>query len=68
MPSSLYGGPAMSLPGGLGDDDLPVGVQIMAAVQRDDLVYRAAAALEQALLERWGAPLLSKAPQLEAAR
>ena len=30
LPSSLYGGPAMSLPAGLGDDDLPVGVQLMA--------------------------------------
>jgi aspartyl-tRNA(Asn)/glutamyl-tRNA(Gln) amidotransferase subunit A len=64
LPSSLYGGPAMSLPVGLGDDDLPVGLQIMAPVQADDRVYRVGAALEAALLDRWGAPLLASAPVL----
>jgi aspartyl-tRNA(Asn)/glutamyl-tRNA(Gln) amidotransferase subunit A len=68
LPSSLYGGPAMSLPAGLGASGLPVGVQLMAAVQRDDLVYRAAAALEQALAGRWGGPLLAQAPELAVAR
>ena len=64
LPSSLYGGPAMSLPVGLGDDALPVGLQVMAPVQADDRVYRVGAALEAALLERWGAPLLDQAPAL----
>jgi aspartyl-tRNA(Asn)/glutamyl-tRNA(Gln) amidotransferase subunit A len=62
LPSSLYGGPALSLPGGTGDHGLPVGVQIMAPVQRDDLVYRVGAALEQALTASWGGPLLARAP------
>ncbi|MCZ3387358.1 MAG: Asp-tRNA(Asn)/Glu-tRNA(Gln) amidotransferase subunit GatA [Actinomycetia bacterium] len=64
LPSSLYGGPAMSLPAGLGDDNLPVGVQLMAAVQRDEQVYRVGAALETALEERWGGPLLDQIPEL----
>ncbi len=64
LPSSLYGGPAMSLPAGLGDDDLPVGVQLMAAVQRDEQVYRVGAVLEAALQERWGGPLLDRIPEL----
>ena len=64
LPSSLYGGPAMSLPAGLGDNDLPVGVQLMAPVQADDRVYRVGAALESALLERWGGPLLGRRPGL----
>ena len=64
LPSSLYGGPAMSLPAGLGDDDLPVGVQIMAPVQADERVYRVGAALEAALLGRWGAPLLDRRPDV----
>ncbi len=64
LPSSLYGGPAMSLPAGLGDDDLPVGVQLMAAVQRDEQVYRVGAVLEAALQERWGGPLLDQIPEL----
>jgi aspartyl-tRNA(Asn)/glutamyl-tRNA(Gln) amidotransferase subunit A len=57
----------MSLPAGLGDDDLPVGVQLMAPVQRDELVYRAGADLEAALEERWGGPLWAKGPDLVSA-
>jgi aspartyl-tRNA(Asn)/glutamyl-tRNA(Gln) amidotransferase subunit A len=64
LPSSLYGGPAMSLPAGLGADGLPVGVQLMAAVQQDEQVYRVGAALEAALHERWGGPLLDQIPKL----
>jgi len=68
LPSSLYGGPAMSLPIGLGDDDLPVGLQVMAPVQHDERVYRVGAAVEAALVQQWGGPLLDRAPELEAAR
>jgi aspartyl-tRNA(Asn)/glutamyl-tRNA(Gln) amidotransferase subunit A len=68
LPSSLYGGPAMSLPAGLGDDGLPVGVQLMAAVQRDEQVYRVGAVLEAVLQERWGGPLLDQIPELPEAQ
>jgi aspartyl-tRNA(Asn)/glutamyl-tRNA(Gln) amidotransferase subunit A len=64
IPSNLYGGPAMSLPCGL-SDGLPVGLQVMAPTMRDDLLYRVGGALEAALHERWGAPLLASAPELE---
>ncbi len=64
LPSSLYGGPAMSLPAGLGDDGLPVGLQIMAPVQADERVYRVGAAVERVLHERWAGPLLQSAPEL----
>jgi aspartyl-tRNA(Asn)/glutamyl-tRNA(Gln) amidotransferase subunit A len=64
LPSSLYGGPAMSLPAGLGDHRLPVGVQVMAPVQADERVYRVGAVLERALEERWGGPLLEQRPAL----
>ena len=67
LPSSLYGGPAMSLPAGLGDNDLPVGVQLMAPVQSDERVYRVGAAVEAALLDRWGGPLLQRRPDLASA-
>jgi aspartyl-tRNA(Asn)/glutamyl-tRNA(Gln) amidotransferase subunit A len=66
LPSSLYGGPAMSLPAGLGDEGLPVGVQLMAPVQADERIYRVGAALEAALLERWDGPLLDRRPELPA--
>ncbi|HTX49911.1 MAG TPA: amidase family protein, partial [Caulobacteraceae bacterium] len=41
--------PAITAPAGLGASGLPVGVQIVAAHYRDDLVLRASAALEAAL-------------------
>jgi aspartyl-tRNA(Asn)/glutamyl-tRNA(Gln) amidotransferase subunit A len=48
IPSNLYGGPAISVPGGL-SEGLPVGFQIMAPTMADDRMYRVAAALESAL-------------------
>jgi aspartyl-tRNA(Asn)/glutamyl-tRNA(Gln) amidotransferase subunit A len=64
LPSSLYGGPAMSLPVGLGAAGMPVGVQLMAPVQADERVYSVGAALEAALLQRWGGPLLDRRPDI----
>jgi aspartyl-tRNA(Asn)/glutamyl-tRNA(Gln) amidotransferase subunit A len=49
IPSNLYGGPALSVPCGLSDDGLPVGLQVMAPVMADDRCYRVAAAVERAL-------------------
>jgi aspartyl-tRNA(Asn)/glutamyl-tRNA(Gln) amidotransferase subunit A len=48
IPSNLYGGPALSVPCGLSDDGLPVGLQVMAPVMADDRLYRVAAAYEAA--------------------
>jgi aspartyl-tRNA(Asn)/glutamyl-tRNA(Gln) amidotransferase subunit A len=61
IPSNLYGGPALSVPCGLAEDGLPVGLQVMGPVQADDRIYRVAAAVEAALgTDR----LLEQAPQL----
>jgi aspartyl-tRNA(Asn)/glutamyl-tRNA(Gln) amidotransferase subunit A len=70
IPSNLAGNAAISVPCGLADEDgLPVGLQIMAPVLADDRVYRVGAAVEAALNDRWGGPLLAKAPELaEAAK
>ncbi|MGI8331126.1 Asp-tRNA(Asn)/Glu-tRNA(Gln) amidotransferase subunit GatA [Actinomadura scrupuli] len=65
IPSNLAGNAAISVPCGLADEDgLPVGLQIMAPVLADDRVYRVGAAVEAALNDRWGGPLLAKAPEL----
>ena len=61
IPSNLYGGPGLSVPCGLSDDGLPVGLQIMAPVQADDRMYRVGAAVEAAL---GTATLLAQAPPL----
>ena len=65
IPANLAGIPGLSLPSGLSDDGLPVGFQILAPARADDRLYHVGAALEQLLLTEWGAPLLSRAPELE---
>jgi len=65
IPANLAGVPGLSLPSGLADEDgLPTGFQILAPAMADDRLYLVGAALEAALLDRWGAPLLDKAPAL----
>ena len=69
IPVNLAGICGMSLPAGLADEDnLPVGFQIMAPAMQDQRLYQAGGALEAALLSKWGAPILSKAPVLEGRR
>jgi len=68
IPSDLAGNAAISVPCGLAPEDgLPVGLQIMAPALADDRTYRVAAAVEAALQQRWGGPLLSQAPSLSEA-
>ncbi len=65
IPVNMAGIGGMSLPSGLAPEDgLPVGFQIMAPAMADERMYLVGAALEAALLTRWGAPLLSQAPEL----
>ena len=48
FPFNLTGQPAISVPCGLTEAGLPVGLQIVGPIHRDDLVLRAAYAFEQA--------------------
>ncbi len=51
IPSNLTGHPAISVPFGVGDDGLPVGVQVLGPARSEPAIYRAAAVLEAAVLE-----------------
>jgi aspartyl-tRNA(Asn)/glutamyl-tRNA(Gln) amidotransferase subunit A len=65
IPSNLAGNASASFPAGLAPEDgLPVGVQVMAPPLADDRLYRVGAALERALVSRWGGPLLDRVPEL----
>ncbi len=65
IPANLAGVPGISVPSGLADEDgLPTGVQVLAPAMADDRVYRVGAALETILTEKWGGPLLDRAPDL----
>jgi aspartyl-tRNA(Asn)/glutamyl-tRNA(Gln) amidotransferase subunit A len=69
IPVNMAGIGGMSLPSGLADEDgLPVGFQIMSPVMKDERMYSVGAALEAALLSKWGAPLLDKAPIMGGAK
>jgi aspartyl-tRNA(Asn)/glutamyl-tRNA(Gln) amidotransferase subunit A len=48
IPSNLSGHPAVSVPFRVGDDGLPVGVQVLAPMLGEDVMLRAAAVLESA--------------------
>ncbi|MDP1711663.1 MAG: Asp-tRNA(Asn)/Glu-tRNA(Gln) amidotransferase subunit GatA [Candidatus Nanopelagicaceae bacterium] len=65
IPVNMAGIAGMSLPSGLAPEDgLPTGFQIMAPAMQDQRLYSVGAALEAALLSKWGAPLLSRIPAL----
>jgi aspartyl-tRNA(Asn)/glutamyl-tRNA(Gln) amidotransferase subunit A len=66
VPASLAGVPAMSVPSGLAsDDDLPVGLQVMAPALQDQRMYRVAAAYEVARDAADGGPQIQRIPELE---
>ena len=65
IPVNLAGICAMSLPVGLApEDQLPVGLQIMAPAMADERLYLAGGALEAALVDRWGHLLIEEVPSL----
>jgi len=65
IPVNLAGNCAMSVPIGLAPEDgLPVGLQIMAPPMGDDRLYLVGSALEAALDDAWGHPLIAEVPNL----
>jgi aspartyl-tRNA(Asn)/glutamyl-tRNA(Gln) amidotransferase subunit A len=68
IPVNMAGLPGMSLPIGLApEDNLPVGLQIIAPAMADDRLYNVGAAIERELLTKWGGPILDLAPELAGA-
>ena len=66
IPANLAGIPGMSVPNGIASEDgLPSGVQILAPAMQDDQMYRAASIIESLYHAEWGAPLISRVPNLE---
>ncbi|MGO2005389.1 Asp-tRNA(Asn)/Glu-tRNA(Gln) amidotransferase subunit GatA [Arthrobacter rhombi] len=63
IPANLAGIPGITVPGGL-SEGLPVGIQFLAPAHEDARLYRAAAALEKLLEDRWNGPLINQAPEL----
>ncbi len=47
IPANLTGIPAISIPNGLGDNGLPLGLQIMADAFREDVIFKVASAFER---------------------
>ena len=65
IPVNLAGVPGISVPSGLASEDgLPVGIQFIAPAREDARLYKVGAAVETLLVDSWGAPLLTRAPQL----
>ncbi len=65
IPVNMAGIGGMSLPSGVADEDgLPAGFQIMAPAMADERMYNVGAALERALLSKWGKPILDFAPAM----
>ena len=54
IPSNLAGHPAISVPAGVGDDGLPVGVQVLGPAMSEGLVFRAAKVIEEAFANAHG--------------
>jgi aspartyl-tRNA(Asn)/glutamyl-tRNA(Gln) amidotransferase subunit A len=59
IPANLSGMPAISIPSGLDEAGLPVGIQLTAPVLEESRLLRAAFALEQAVGFEGRPPLLS---------
>ncbi len=64
IPTNLAGTAALSIPAGLAEDGLPVGLQIMAPALGEAVMYRVAAAFEAARDAEDGGPLIQRVPSL----
>ena len=61
LPFNLTGQPGASVPCGLASNGLPVGLQLVAAPYREDLVLKASRAFEAEAPQLWPQPLVEEA-------
>jgi aspartyl-tRNA(Asn)/glutamyl-tRNA(Gln) amidotransferase subunit A len=66
IPTNLAGTAALSVPSGLAEDGLPVGLQVMAPALGEAVMYRVAAAFEAARDAEDGGALIHRVPELRA--
>jgi aspartyl-tRNA(Asn)/glutamyl-tRNA(Gln) amidotransferase subunit A len=65
IPANLAGIPGMSIPNGLArEDNLPVGIQLLAPVREDARLYQVAQVLETLHEQAWGKKMIEFAPEL----
>ena len=67
IPANLAGIPAISIPGGIAEHGMPMGIQIQGPARADALIYRVAGALEHLLEHASGTPFYTHAPALTTA-
>ena len=65
IPANLAGTAAMSVPSGLAEEGLPAGLQVMAPVMGEAVMYRVAAAFEAARDADQGGPVIHRVPESE---
>jgi aspartyl-tRNA(Asn)/glutamyl-tRNA(Gln) amidotransferase subunit A len=66
IPTNLAGTAGMSVPSGIAENGLPVGLQVMAPALGEAVMYRVAAAVEAARDAEDGGPLIHKVPEVKA--
>jgi len=64
IPTNLAGTAALSVPSGLAEDGLPVGLQVMAPALGEAVMYRVAAAFEAARDAEDATPLIHRVPEV----
>ncbi len=64
IPANLAGIPGISIPNGVADDGLPVGIQFLAPAREDARLYDVGAALEALHEAEWGKTMMSFAPDV----
>lgn len=64
VPANLAGIPAISIPGGTAEHNMPIGLHIQGPAKADAMIYRVAGAIEALLEQATGTPFYDRAPEV----